>query len=160
MSRHREYPKYGGLERNFKGRRPVESNKCERCGHPQENHVPKCFGISRITRDHCPCDMFVRPAVDAGRVDKTRMYRMVCNKCGSRIATNELSHRKRHCSCIGCDGVLEYPTDEDWQKAEAVIEYYADPERYPNSVTPNGAKVISATAREYRAKYPNKEQVK
>jgi hypothetical protein len=25
------------------------------CGHPKQNHEPKCFGISKITRDFCYC---------------------------------------------------------------------------------------------------------
>lgn len=38
--------------------------------------------------------------------------RMECDKCGAAVRTNELSYRKRHCSCIDCHGILKY-TDAD-----------------------------------------------
>lgn len=44
-----------------------------------------------------------------------KMYLMACDKCRASIKTDELSHRERKCSCIGCGGNLEYPTSEVWE---------------------------------------------
>lgn len=31
------------------------------CRHPESHHEPKCYGLSKITRDYCPCKSFVAP---------------------------------------------------------------------------------------------------
>jgi hypothetical protein len=56
------------------GFRPVESSKCERCGHEKYMHLleddpPACMVTLSEDDTTCDCHAFVRPAVDAGRVD-------------------------------------------------------------------------------------------
>lgn len=49
------------------------------------------------------------------------LYRMICDKCGAAVATNELSHRARKCSCIDCGGNLRYFNDEEVSAATARV---------------------------------------
>lgn len=76
---------------------------CRKCRYEKQDAPASCD------------EMYDTPPVPPQPVvEERRYYPMICDKCKAGVQTNELSHRKRKCSCIGCGGNLQYITADEY----------------------------------------------
>ena len=93
---------------------PNTADVCE-CGHARENHEPKCFGISKVTRDFCYCKTFTPPAAkpQAERDAMNLMGDHICKACNDPCDCCDPNYCADCSECFRQRSALRYYTVSD-----------------------------------------------